>query len=356
MVQVKKLDFPGQTIFCGVDVHMKSWNVCLRIDAMELVNFSQPASSQTLANYLKKNYPKANFKVTYEAGFCGFHIQRSLKKLGIDCMVAHPADVPTTDKEKQRKSDKIDCRKLSKSLSAGMLTSIFVPDVQQQDDRCIIRNYLQFVKDQTRCKNRIKGWLYFQGIELDDDQVTGNWAKSYLNWLKSISFSTASAKVSLDLLIHSHEFAHRQVLDARKELKSLSLEPRYKNKIELIRSIPGIGRFNALLFLTEIGDINRFKSFDRLCSYVGSVPNMHSSGENERINNITNRGHPKLRESIIESSWCAIRKDPALTMAFSEYSKRMKKNKAIIKIARKLLNRIRYVIKHETPYAKGILN
>jgi transposase len=98
----------------------------------------------------------------------------------------------------------------------------------------------------------------------------------------------------------------------------------------LIRSIPGIGKLNALLLLTEIGDINRFGTFYRLCAYIGLIPNTHSSGENERVNNITYRGHPKLREALIESSWCAIRKDPALTMAFSEYSKRMKKNKAIM--------------------------
>ncbi len=103
MEQVRKLDFSGQKIFCGIDVHKKSWKVSIRTDQMELKTFSQEPSVKTLDNFLKQNYPSATYKIVYEAGFCGYGYQRAFKEKGIDCIIVHPADVPTMDKEKQRK-------------------------------------------------------------------------------------------------------------------------------------------------------------------------------------------------------------------------------------------------------------
>ena len=178
-------------------------------------------------------------------------------------MIVHPADVPTTDKDKQRKSDTVDCRKLGKTLSEGTHEGIFIPGIEQQDDRSVIRAYQQFVKDQTRCKNRIKGWLSFQGISIPDDDEYKYWSNNFIKWLKELSL-TPSARISLDLLIQSYEQTRKMVLAATKQVRALSRQERYKEKIKLLRSIPGIGEIAALLFATEIGDINRFKDLDQL--------------------------------------------------------------------------------------------
>jgi transposase len=143
MEQNKKLDFDGQPIFCGIDVHKKSWKVTVRTDLVELKTFSQPPSATALMSFLKHRYPAASYRVVYEAGFCGFHLQRQLQALGVDCIIANPADVPTMDKEKQQKSDAVDSRKLSKSLSAGMLEGIYVPTVQEQDILCRCDRFAQ---------------------------------------------------------------------------------------------------------------------------------------------------------------------------------------------------------------------
>jgi transposase len=355
MKQVKHLDFTGQKIFCGVDVHKRSWKVSIRSAQMELKSFSQEPSVITLDNFLKKNYPSAIYKVVYEAGFCGFGYQRDFTQRGINCIIVHPADVPTMDKEKQRKSDPVDCRKLSKTLSENSLNGIFIPSIDQQDDRCVIRAYHQFVKDQTRYKNRIKGWLSFQGIIIADDDECKYWSRNFIKWLKALPLATVSARTSLDLLIQGFEQARNQVLLATRQLRKLSTQDSYAFQIRLLRSIPGIGLINALILSTEIGDINRFQGLDQLCDYIGLVPKIHSSDDRQHVMGLTHRGNHKLREALIESSWTAIRKDPALTLAYSEYTKRMKKNRAIIKIARKLLNRIRYVMKNQKKYEPAVV-
>src|SRR6185369_11832758 len=145
--QIKEIDFNGQTIYCGIDVHKNSWKVNLRLKGMDLKSFSQNPSAHELGKYLKSHYPGARYEAVYEAGFSGFSHQRLLTQSEINCIVVHPADVPTMDKEKKRKSDSVDCKKLSKALCESSINGIFIPSEQQQDDRGIIRAYQQFVND-----------------------------------------------------------------------------------------------------------------------------------------------------------------------------------------------------------------
>mgnify|MGYP001309513620 CR=1 FL=1 len=110
-----------------------------------------------------------------------------------------------------------------------------------------------------------------------------------------------------------------------------------------------------MILLSELGEITRFPSLDHLCTYVGLVPDIQSTGEKEHVEGITRRRHSHLRWLLIEASWVAVRKDPAMLMVFNEYCKRMRKAKAIIKMARKLLNRIRYVLKNQAEYVPCVI-
>lgn len=356
--QVKQLDFTGKTIYCGIDVHKTSWKVCLLMEDRVLKRFSQPPSTEALGKTLKQQYPGATYKALYEAGFCGFYPQREMAAEGVDCIIVNPSDIPTMDKEKHQKSDTVDCSKLARCLSVGSVNGIHIPSIQQQDDRSIVRNYLQFVKDQSRCKNRITSALYFQGFTArlcDSGGKQVYWSQNYIEQLKVLPMATPQARRSLDLLIGGYENARHQVQLATRELRKLARENRYKSQIALIRSVPGIGEIGAILFLSEIGDFSRFKGTDQICSYIGLIPNTYSSGEHDSASGLTYRGHPKLRETLIEASWIAISRDPTMTLAFSNYCKRMKKNQAIIKIAKKLLARIRYVMIHQQAYVSSIV-
>ncbi len=96
-------------------------------------------------------------------------------------------------------------------------------------------------------------------------------------------------------------------------------------------------------------------NLDKLCSYVGLIPDTNSSGETEQKTGITKRRNAQLRGILIESAWVAVRKDPALLMTFNTLCRKMPKNNAIVRIARKLLNRIRYVLKNQQEYVSAVV-
>jgi transposase len=116
-------------------------------------------SPERLADYLKKNYPDAEYRSVYEAGFSGFEAHRALCSLGIYNIVINPADVPTTGRDREYKNDSADCKKLAMALESGMLEPVYIPSREQLGLRNLVRRENQVVKDIVRVKNRIKGHL-----------------------------------------------------------------------------------------------------------------------------------------------------------------------------------------------------
>lgn len=343
MRKVKELNFSGQRIFCGLDVHKKSWQVNIRTEDFELENFSQPPCVETLVRHLRNRYPGASYRIVYEAGFCGFSIQRSLKQVGLDCILVNPADVPSSDKEKKRKQDRIDARKLGRQLSAGSLTGIYIPGIEQEHARSLVRQRSRLVWDQTRSKNRIWHLLLFSGLQLNADTYNSYWSKRFIAALQHLTCPTEALRQTLNLAIEEYLQIRKLLGEATRQVRLLSARKDIAPILNVLLSIPGIGLVNAMIIITELQDMKRFETLDLLCSYVGIVPDTASSGETQSVKGITHRSNHYLRPAIVESSWAIIRKDPAMLMLYSNYCKRMESNKAIIKIARHLLSRIRYL-------------
>lgn len=353
MENVSKLDFAGQPIYVGLDVHKKSWSVSILSEQSEHKTFTQPHDVAVLMNYLRRNFPGASYQTVYEAGFCGFWIHDQLQNAGAQCLVVNPADIPTSDKEKRRKTNRVDCHKLAKRLRNGELTGIYVPPRERTEDRHLLRTRYAMMKKQTRCKNQIKGILAFYGIELPED--CSHWSRSFMAWIEQLALARASGNTALK--VHLAELLHLRTLltQLNREIRKLATTETYRDDVALLKTVPGIGTLAAMILLTELHTITRFKSLDQLCGYVGLVPDTSSSGEQEVITGITRRRNSLLRATLVEAAWVSIRKDPALMLHFAAYTKRMKKSKAIVKIARKLLNRIRFVLKNKEAYVPAIV-
>lgn len=344
--QFKQLDFSGQNIYVGIDVHKKHFTVSIQLEDLFHRTFNQPPTAEALVSYLNRNFPGGNYFAVYEAGFSGFWLQERLVIQGIECMVVNANDVPTTDKEKKQKRDPLDSRKLCKALKNGDLSAVYVPSKCTQQDRSLIRTRQKIVGNQTRCRNRIKGLLYYYGIEYPDqfNHSGTHWSKRFLSWLESVNLGEVSGNHSLSILIREARSLRELLFETDKFILKLSQEERYASNVKLLLSVPGLGRLTSMILLTELESINRFKGLDQLCAYLGLMPNVYSSGEKEKIGEMTNRGNKHLRSYLIESSWVAIRRDPALALKYHQLCSRMVGNKAIIRIARKLVSRIRYIL------------
>jgi len=352
-----KLDFTGKDIYAGIDAHLKSWKITIMVDGIICKTFSQDSKAKALDSYLQSNYPGGNYFSAYEAGFCGFAPHRDLLEHGIKNIVVNPADIPTTDKEKKQKDDARDSKKIARSLHNNELDAIFIPSMEIEGLRTLVRYRKTLVKEINRYKYRVKSLLYFNGFRLpvELESSSRHWSKNYSSWLSNLEMETEHSRMTLDSIIDTVEHLRGKLLEINKQLRGLEKQGIYSDTISLLRTVPGIGLIMSMTIITEIENIERFGTLDKLCSYVGLVPRTNSSGENEKVGNITSRSNRQLRSMLIESSWIAIRQDPALIMRYGELCQRMEPNKAIIKIAKKLLSRIKHVLKNNQPYEKSVV-
>lgn len=355
--KISEKTFEGQSIYVGIDVHKKDWKVTIMTSELSYKTFSAVPQADKLGAYLRNNFPGATYYSAYEAGFSGFWLHKELIKLGINSMVVNPADIPTTDKERKQKEDLRDSRKIAHSLRSGQLKGIYILKEAVQHDRILLRTRQALVKDLNRSKNRIKSMLFFLGINLPErfSSRGSTWSKNFIKWLEELSFEYPAAKAGLDAHLDQVGHLRSSILKVTRQIKELAKSSQYQENAALLISMPGIGALTAMMLLTEIEDISRFKTFDNLCSYVGLVPSTSSSGENNIDTGITPRRNVRLRSALIESAWVAIRNDPALLACYQNLTKRMPGNRAIVRIAKKLLRRMTHVLRKKCCYEKGII-
>ena len=333
--QYSTVSFKGQVVFIGIDVHKRQWTVTIQHCGHAQKSFTMDPDPEKLAKHLKRNYPDAEYRSVYEAGFSGFEAHRTLCRLGVKNIVINPSDVPTSGKERENKNDGCDSRKLARELENGSLEPIYVPEPENLILRNLKRREDQVVQNLTRIKNRIKSHLYFIGV-------------------KFISWTGGSLKIMEEDAVKRHDYALlsdlrelrflreeklRIVHDERDCLKLLHRERIQEN----VQSVAGIGFRTTIALQAEIWDMTRFQTNDRLNSYVGLAPRMFGSGEHVTVK-CGNRKKKQLHYLMVEGAWRAVRYNPEYKARYGALVGRgMSSQKAIVVIARKLMQTIRAV-------------
>lgn len=152
---------------------------------------SQNPSAKALLDFLKKHYPDGEYHAVYESGFSGFSTYYALREVGIDCIVIHAADVPTTQYEEAMKTDKVDAAKLVKSLKAGLLQGSYVHKRDDIDARAVVRLRKTMQKQLGGYKSKVKHLLHSNGVAFSERFSTpgSHWSKTFIDGSGKRSYS-----------------------------------------------------------------------------------------------------------------------------------------------------------------------
>lgn len=342
----------GKKIFVGLEDSKKTWKLAVRSERMVIHRTSMEAEYQVLSRYLRNNFPECTIHLIYEAGFKGFTLHDQLAGDGIDCVVI-PPHVVTEPKVNRVKTDKRDANRLALILENHDFKDVcHVPDRERREDRQISRTLIGIQKDIVCTRNRIHKLLNFHGIKV----ATSRWGRDDFRAIATLSLPEP-LRISLHVLLDElqHLWTYRTTL--RAALRRLCQKERYRKAWEIARSLPGIGWFTAIRLILELGeDLSHFTNGKKIASFVGLTCSEYSSGETEWKGRITGMGSGFIRMTLIESSWVAIRKDPALLAKFSRiWHSSGSKKKAIVGVARMLIVRLRACMVLGTPYRIGVV-
>src|ERR1700722_17765217 len=327
-------DYIGKTIFVGMDVHKKTYSVTAICDGVVVKRDTLKAESQGLISYLKKRFGSGKIKTAYEAGFCGFHLHRALEAAGIENIVVHAAGIETSNS--RVKTDKRDSLKIAAHLSEGKLRSVYIPTVEQEDDRTVTRLRDTFCKEKSRIANQIKSLLFLHGLIPAENKK-----KVSLKWIRSLSQieMKQGVRFSIDMLTTTWLEFDAKVKKIDMEIKKQALKDEAIDAV--YQSACGIGCTSARVLANELGNLQQFKNERQLFSYIGFTPSEHSSGEHTRQGHITKQGKPIVRKILVQASWVAIRHDKDLQAIYERIAAKSGAKRAIVAVARRLIGRIR---------------
>jgi transposase len=335
----------------GLEDSKKTWKLAVRCDKMMIFRASMAAKYSVLIQFLRNRFPECTIHLIYEAGFKGFNLFDRLTEEGIDCVVI-PPHLVTEPKVNRVKTDKRDANRLALILeNHDFKDGCHVPDKERREDRQVSRTLIGIQKDIVRTRNRIRKLLDFHGVEAS---LSERWTRREFNALKGLPVSEP-LKASIAVLVAQLEQLWEHQTTLRVYLRNLCRKERYRKSFEIAKSLPGIGWFTAIRLILELGeDLTYFESGKKIASFVGLTCSEYSTGETERKGRITGMGSGFIRSTLIENSWMAIRKDPALLAKFSRIWRASgSKKKAIVGVARMLIVRLRACVISGTSYVMG---
>jgi transposase len=289
------------TTYVGIDAHKKDLFIAMLIGqektpvTWQLAN--EPQAVRRLVRKLEREAP-GPVNVFYEAGPCGYALQRQVTTSRVSCDVIAPALIPRKPGERV-KTNRRDARKLVELGRAGLLTAVQPPTVEDEAVRDLARARDDAREDLQRCRHRLGKVLLRRGLHY----AGRNWTRAHRQWVDGLVWMHVAERAVVDdyLLAIDHTEARLLELDAR--LAEIAEREPYREPVGWLRCFRGIDTLTAMLILAELHDFRRFASAPALRAYLGLVRGEDSSGEKHRRGRITRTGNALVRRLLVETAW-----------------------------------------------------
>src|SRR5271168_2393680 len=288
--------------YVGLDVHKDGIVVAIADGGLrgEVREYGRIANTATaLDRVARKLGPEGvRLQFCYEAGPCGYGIQRQLSARGHECVVVAPSLIPKRPGDRV-KTDRRDAASLARLHRAGELTAVWVPDTGHEAMRDLVRARLDAVHALRRARQQLSGFLLRHGCHYGRPA----WTKLHRRWLAGLKFEQAVHHIVLEDYIAAVEAAEtrRDRLTAQIEamLPGWTLAP----VVAALQTMRGMALVNAATLIAELGDLSRFTNPRQFMAYLGLVPSEHSSGASVKRGGITKAGNSAARRLLIEAAW-----------------------------------------------------
>src|SRR5688572_29003158 len=257
------------------------------------------SDSPTILRFVQR-LRATSIQCCYEAGPCGFELQRALTSHEIPCDVIAPALIPRRPGDRV-KTDRRDASQLAVLYRAGALTAIHIPSEQEEAARDLLRCREDIRVDLLRARHRLSKFLLRH-----DRRFTGTkraWTKGHAAWLHAQRWPIAALEPTHRAYVRAIDEAVGRLHAVDTELRDLlTIEP-LRTRVERLRCFRGIDYLTALTIAAELGDARRFPSAPRVMAFTGLVPSEYSSGAKQARGRITKTGNAHLRRVLVESAW-----------------------------------------------------
>ena len=367
------------TLYVAIEISRKSWVVGIKSPQGEKTGLHTLAAADVkeLRILIEQQRTKAaqalgrsvQVLCCYEAGYEGFWLARWLdQEMAIETVVLDPASLLVNRKAKQRKTDRIDAKKMVRALlaydrgDAAVLSRVRVPGVEEEDRKRLLRERQRLVKERTSLTHAIKGLLTLHGV-FDLEPRSRTFAAT-LDEVRTALGEPLPPRARREILRLAGrlDLVQRQLAEVEAERDAV-LQPRAAPAPEEARPrcpapapgtgaepaatiaaltrLRGIGANDATLLTHEVFYRN-FRNRRELASWAGLTPIPWASGDVQRDQGIGRDGPAWIRAQLVQMAWRWVRFQPdsALSQGFEARTAGARgriRRVMIVAVARKLL-------------------
>ncbi|NKF24790.1 IS110 family transposase [Solimonas marina] len=289
------------TVFVGLDVHKGSIVAAYAVGSGHVQSIGNIGVRECdLDRFCKRMQGKASRVVfVYEAGPCGYGLQRYLTRKGFICHVCAPSLMAKKPGDRV-KTDRRDAEKLVRLLRMDDLAFVHVPDERDEAFRDLVRAWGAAKEDVKKAKQRLKSFLLVHGVRYSG---SADWREAHRRWLSEFTFAEAWSQIAFEE--HRRSIGDRIAQSQRLEqvLRDAARQWRFYPVVQALQALRGVQFTVAVGLIAEAGDLSRFDNPRQLMAWMGLVPSEHSSGSSIRKGGITKAGNGYARKLMVEAAW-----------------------------------------------------
>jgi transposase len=332
-------------VYVGIDVHKHYCQAALMnsdghvFRELRFDNTTQGAS--TLIDLAKSVDPHVKAVVEPSANFW-IRIYDQLEEEGVEVKLSNPLRTKTIA-EARVKTDKLDAKTLAYLLRGDLVAESYVPSRKNRERRALIRHRASLIQMRVDIKNRIHALL-------DKHELTHTYTdlfgKQSLEWLRNLQLPTPDQEILQSSL--------RIVETLTEQIRSMDIQiakdVTNEDQAKLLMTMPGVDYYAAMVLLSEIGDVHRFSSDEKLVSWVGLAPQTHQSGESNWTGHISRKGSKRARWILGQCAQSARQHDPRMREFYDRIKRKHGSQKAVVAVARKMLAIMYVMLIRNEPY------
>jgi transposase len=271
--------------------------------------------------------------------------ERLLDHLGHELRIGDANAIRASNPRKQ-KTDKRDARHLLRLLLEDRFPVLWTPSAEVLDLRQLLKHRHALVQTRTRVKNQLQHIALNAGIQKRHKL----WTPEGRGVLKNLQLDAWAGRRRDDLLKMLDE------LDERIGQLGAEVDQQAEKNREarLLMSHPGVGPILSLATVLTLGPVQRFERGKHVASYLGLIPKENSSGQRRRLGGISKQGNRFMRFLLVQAGLSAVRRDAELGRVYKRLAHKKHHGVAKVAIARKLVVRLYWMLRTNTPYPEVV--
>jgi transposase len=289
------------TTYVGIDAHKKDLFIAMLVGTDKTpVTWTVPNEPNAVRRLVRKleRETRGRVQACYEAGPCGYALQRRMTTARVSCQVIAPALVPRKPGDRV-KTNRRDARKLAELLRAGLLTAVRPPTPEEEAVRDLCRARDDARADLQRCRHRLSKLLLRRGLHFSGR----NWTRAHRQWVDGLTWVHDAERVVVEDYWLAIDQVEARLIELDARLMDIAQTEPYREPVAWLRCFRGIDTLTAILIVAELHDFRRFQSPRALMAYLGLVPGEDSTGQKHRRGRITRTGNALVRRLLVETAW-----------------------------------------------------